>query len=586
MPPAAWFTCAVVVAITWALATERGGPDLVMFCGLAVLVGTGVVELHDALMGFANPALVTIGCLFVVAAAVRETGALRLIAGTVLGNQDASFPTLRLMVPVASLSAFLNNTPIVALLIPTVRDYAQRLDMAPSKLLIPLSYAAMLGGTCTVIGTSSNLVVSGLLEQHGAGQIGMLEITWVGLPTALVGLTYMTLIGRRLLPDRRTAVVKAIDQVRHYLVEVEVAADSPLVGRSVQSAGLRSIPGLALAELRHTDGTALSPVAPDVRLQRRDSLVFTGPASHISHLRAFPGLRPVNAGDAEDEDLYEVVISHRSALVGLTVNKAEFGRRYGAAILAVHRAGEAINGKLGDIVLRPGDVLMLAAASGFYQAWRDSTAFYTVSPIEDSRARRYRYAPTALIVVAALVVVPAVTGLSMSIAAMVAVMVLLLTRCIAARGVRQSVNWTVLVLIGSAFGVARAMDDSGAATAIAELLVQVTGGLGPRGTLAGVYLVTVLFALVIGNAAAAALVFPVAIGAAQAAGLETRPMAIAVAMAASAAFSTPIGYAANLLVYGPGGYKYLDFTKVGVPLNLACMAVAVGLIPVVWPLVP
>ena len=589
MTLAGLLTLAVIALMTGVIARGRLGPDLAMFSALCVVVVAGVVDPMEALRGFANPAIVTIGMLFVVAAAVVETGALRMLSQLVLGkttSPGAGF--VRMVVPTALSSGFLNNTPIVAMLIPVARDFGKRVGAQPSAFLMPIAFASMLGGTCTLIGTSSNLVVSGLLSsREGGTELGMLEISWVGVPTMVVGVLYLVTVGRRLLQDRRAPEDALTDDPKEYLAEVEVQADSPLVGKDIEDAGLRHLPQLFLAEIRRTNGQIVRPVAPRDRVEAGDHLVFSGVSSSVKDLRTLPGLRPLHEPDlARDTELFEVVISHRSRLVGRTVKEVEFRRRYDAAILAVHRSGERIRQKIGDIVLRPGDTLMLSASDGFADTFRDHPGFYLVSAVSSDTPPRYHLANLTLAVVAALVIVPAVTGLPMLVAAMAATVVLLAAGCVTPRRARQSVEWSVLLVIGSALGLAAALDASGAAKALGEGLAALTGVLGPHGVLAGVYVLGVLAASLLTNAAAAALVFPIAMTAATAAQIDSRPVAIAVAMAASAAFATPVGSNPILLVAGPGGYRYRDFLRVGLPLNLLCLIVVLTILPMVWPLQP
>ena len=581
-----WLTLAVVAGATVTMAREKLGPDLVMFAALSILVVAGVVGPEDALSGFARPEVATIGVLFVCAAAMQETGALRFFASVVLG--DAKRPTpllLRLTAPTAMASAFLNNTPIVAMLVPVVRSHAKRVGISSSRLLIPLAWASMFGGTCTLIGTSANLVVSGMLAQSGRAEMGMLEIAWVGIPTTLVGLAYLLLVGQRLLPKRRDTREAFTEDAREYLVELAVDGASPLVGQTVQEAGLRQLPGLFLAEIRRRNGLIVAPVAPPDAIEEGDHLVFTGVASTVEDLLGeFPGLHPVDERvSMAEKRIYEVVISHRSELVGRSVRDLEFRRRFDAAILAIHRAGERLNQKIGEVVLEPGDTLMLSASPGFRLAWQNSPNFYLVSEVRTNPEPRYGRARLATAVVLALVLIPATTGLPMLVSAMGALVVLVATGCIGLRGARAAVNWSVLVLIGSAFGVARALELSGAAGLLGNLLVDLTGAFGPRATLAGVYVAGVVFASFISNSAAAALVFPIAMTAADSGGFDARPFAMALALAASAGFSTPIGCQPNLLVYGPGGYRYLDFTRAGLPLNGLLLGMTLALVPVIWP---
>lgn len=586
VPFQAWFTLGVVAVAAASMVRERLGPEIVMFAALSVLILFGVLEPSAALAGFARPEVATIAVLFVCAAAVQETGALHLVSRVVFGRtRNPTVALARLVGPTAVMSAFMNNTPIVAMLIPMVRSYARQIGVAPSRFLIPLSYAAMFGGTCTLIGTSANLVISGLLEESGQPTMGMLEIAKIGLPSSLVGLLYLLTIGRRLLPDRSHPIETAAARAREYLVELEVAADSPLVGRTLEDAGLRSLPGLFVVELRRRDGTVKRPVAPHDRIAGGDHLVLTGIASTVEDVaRQFPGLHPVGAPDLDDSRrLFEVVVSHRSPLVGLTVRDANFRRRYDAAILAVHRAGDRIDQKIGDVELQAGDTLMLTASPGFRRVWKDDPAFYLVSELVTDPPQRYRKAHLAMITLVGVMAVPAFTDVPMLVSALTGLLVLLGTGCVSPTTAQNAVSWPVLVLIGSSFGVASAMDSSGAAQAFGSLLMSLTEPLGPRVTLAGIYLLGVVFASFISNAAAAALIFPIAITAAEAGGHDPRPFALALAMAASAGFSTPIGCKANLLVYGPGGYRYGDFTRVGLPLNLLFLVMAVVMIPWIWP---
>ncbi len=584
--PEGWFTLLVVGLATYAMARERLGPDIVMFGALCVLTVSGIIDPKRALSGFSQQAVATIAVLLVVAGAVGETGALRLVSGAILGKSTHPVVVLlRLVVPTAVMSAFLNNTPIVAMFIPMVRTHAKKIGLNPSRLLMPLSYAAMFGGTCTMVGTSANLVVAGLLDEAGAPGLGVLEIGLVGVPTTLVGLAYLATVGMRLLPDRADPVTVAVAEAKDYLVELEVAPNSPLVGQSVEDAGLRALESLFLAEIRRADGELVNPVAPETKMEAGDHLVFTGIPSTVQDLLSeFPGLRPVeDAVHVTEQELFEVVISHRSPLVGLTVRDANFRRRYDAAIVAVHRSGQRLSQKIGDVILEPGDTLMLWASPGFRKSWQDSPAFYLVSELRAEPPSRYPKARFVLLVTVAMVLIPALTGVSLLVSAMGALVVLIATNCLGLRAARSSVNWTVLVLIGSAFGVAAALEESGAAEALASGLLSVTEPLGPHVTLAAIYLLAVSMSSFISNAAGAALVFPVALQAATLGGHDPRPFAIAIAMAASAGFSTPIGCPPNLLVYGPGGYRYLDFTRVGLPLNLVFLALAVALIPYWWP---
>jgi di/tricarboxylate transporter len=358
-----------------------------------------------------------------------------------------------------------------------------------------------------------------------------------------------------LIAARRDPVDVDKAEAREYLAEVEVAADSPMVGRGVEQAGLRNLPGLFLVEIhRHGSTRSIRPVAPEDRIKAGDHLVFTGDAESITDVAQMPGLDAVDSkGVPAWRRTFEVVISPGSSLVGLTVRDAEFRRRFGAAILAAHRAGERISGRIGDIVLRPGDTLMISATPGFRKTWQDSSMFLLVSERSEDERPRYRKAPLALLAIAGMVLVPAFTQISLLVSGMGALFFLLATGCISGRAARLSISWSVLVLIASAIGVAAALEKSGAAEVLGETLLAITQPLGPLGLLAGIWVLGALFASFVSNAAGAALVFPVAMTAATSAGLDTHTVALALALATSAGFSTPIGSNPNLLVFGPGG---------------------------------
>ncbi len=582
----AWLTLAVVGAATLTMARERLSPDVVLFGALCVLVVAGVLTPPQALRGFSHPAIFTIGVLLVVAGAVQETGALRLVQGSLFGRRaQPGSVLLRLMLPTAALSAFLNNTPIVAMLIPVVRSHAKSIGLPPSKLLLPLAWAAMFGGTCTMIGTSANLVVQGMLAEQGIDSVGIFDIALVGIPTTIVGIVYLVTVGYRLIPDRTAALSTARAEVRDYLVELQVAPDSPLVGATVEDAGLRSLPGLFLARIRQPDGTLLTAFAPSYRLHAGDLLVFTGVATTVQDLLSqVPGLKPVDEPvQLFEQELYEVVISHRSPLVGLTVRDADFRRRFNAAIIAVHRQGARIDQKIGDIVLEPGDTLMLWASAGFGRNHRSSPVFYLIGALGEAGTPRFAKARFVVATMGVMVLVPAFTDVPLLVTGMGALVVLFVGNCLTVRTARSSVNGPVLVMIGSAIGLASALEHSGAAEALATILLTLTAPLGPWGTLAAVYVLGVTLAAFVSNAAGAALVLPVALEAASIGGHSPVPFAIAIAMAASAGFSTPIGCPPNLLVYGPGGYRYLDFARVGLPLNVLFLVVTVVLVPIWWP---
>jgi di/tricarboxylate transporter len=582
-----WLAIAVVGLVIGLLALTRYAADLVLVAGVTLLLVLGVLTPADALAGLSNEGMVTVAVLYVVAAGLRETGAIAWVVQGVLGRpKDLGRAQLRLMAPVAGMSAFLNNTPVVAMFLSAVNDWARQNRLPLSKLLIPLSYASILGGTCTLIGTSTNLVVNGLMiREGGLPSLGMFEIAWVGLPAAILGIAYLVVLGRWLLPDRKP-VMSDLDDPRKYTVEMLVQPASPLVGRTVEAVGLRHLPGMYLMEVERS-GVVLPAVAPHQRLLANDRLVFVGVVESVVDLQRFRGLVPASdqvfklGVPRPERSLTEAVVSDSCPLVGKNIREGRFRNIYNAAVIAVARNGERIHAKIGDIVLRPGDTLLLEADPGFADRQHNSRDFFLVNQLPDSRPLRHDRALAAIAILAVMVLVVTLEWLPMLQAAMLAAGVMLLTGCVTGGAARTAVDWKVLIAIAASFGLGQALEKTGAAHLIAESMIGLAQG-DTWVTLAVVYLVTMLFTELITNNAAAVLVFPIALSTSQTLGVSFMPFAVGIMMAASASFSTPIGYQTNLMVYGPGGYRFSDYFKVGMPLNLLLAVLTVTIAPGVW----
>lgn len=576
-----WIAISAVVTMLGVMMFNVVGPDLVMVGTVTALLVFGVLEPEEAFAGLSNPAILTIAALLVVAAGIRETGVLEWIGRYTLGRpMGVAGAQMRLMWPVASLSTFLNNTPVVAMFIPLVSDWARRHRIPPSMLLLPLSYAAILGGTCSLIGTSTNLVVAGLAKARDPHlEIGMFDITIIGLPCLFAGILFVVLASKRLLKDR-TSPTEGFAAAREYTVAMRVEKGSPVVGRSIEDAGLRHLQNLYLFEIERR-GEVLPAVPPSTVLQAEDQLRFTGVLDDLVDLIK---LRIVPSTDQREKvtrhperRLIEAVVAAHSPLVGKTVKESRFRTVYDAAIIAVHREGARVSAKVGDIVLEPGDVLLLESHPNFVNAERRNSTFALVSEVEGSSQPRYDKAGVAAAIMIAMIVSNALGLLDLLVASLLAAGAMILTRCITGNEARRSVELSLLIAVACAFGVSVALEKTGVADVIATTVIGNAMSFGPVTVLAAIYLVTATLSGIVTNAAAAAIMFPIAARAAEQVHIELLPMALLVMMGASSAFSTPIGYQTNLMVYGPGGYKYSDFLRLGLPLQLIVGVAAVAI---------
>jgi len=583
----AWFTLGLVALMLGLLAFTRLSADVVMLAVLVALLVAQILTPEQALAGLANEGMVTVGVLFVVVAGLKQTGGIALLAQKVLGRPSSIVRAqVRLMFPVAALSAFVNNTPIVAMLMPVVIEWAKKHQLSVSRLLIPLSYATVLGGLCTIVGTSTNVVVSGLVAKTTGEPLGFFDPAWVGAPTALAGLLYLLAVGRRLLPERQPPL-KQLEDPRQYTVEMLVAPESPLVGRTIEEAGLRHLQGMYLMEIDRGD-EVLVAVSSQEKLKADDRLVFVGIVESVVELHKIRGLVPATDqvfkldAPRATRSLIEAVVSDTCPLVGRSIREGRFRAVYNAAVVAVARNGQRLCQKVGDIVLRTGDVLLLEAHPSFVEQQRNSRDFYLVSQLEDSSPPRHERAWIALGILIAMVVAASLEITSMLQAAILAAGAMLLTRCCSRLQAYRAIDWEVLVVIAASFGLGRALEVSGAATHIAGVLAGLAGG-DPWTSLALIYLMALVFTEVLSNNAAAVLVFPIAMSTAAQLQVSYTPFVMALMMAASAAFATPIGYQTNMMIYGPGGYRFTDFTRIGLPLNIVAGVVTVLLAPLVWP---
>lgn len=588
LAPEALATLFVIAGCFGVLITTRLPADMVLLAGVAVLVFANILTPAEALAGAASEGLATVAVLFVVAQALSDTGVVSWISYNLLGRpKSVASAQVRLMAPVAIFSSVLNNTPVVAMMVPAVRDWARRNNISSSQLMIPLSYAAIIGGTCTVVGTSTNLVVNDMLKaQPGIDGLALFELAWVGIPCTLVVLGLTVATSRWLLPDRKGQAPR-FEDARQYVVEMLVEPGSPLVGKSIEDAGLRQLPGMFLIEIDRA-GRILTAVSPRELLQANDRLIFAGDVRSVVDLKNIHGLRVADDQvfklDAHQStrSLVEVVISPNFPHLGKTVRDMGFRNHYGAAIIAISRDGRHLKTKIGDVDLRPGDTLLLETHEDFIENQRYSRDFLLVSQIENSRPVRHEQRGRAGLILLGMVALVGAGVVPMFKAALLAAALLVLTRCVRIRDARRSIDWEVLLVIAASIGLGAAMEKTGAAQSIAELIIGASAG-SRTGLLISLFALTAAFSAVISNMAAAVILFPVAIAASQGLGIAPEPLAVTLMIGASTCFATPIGYQTNLMVYGPGNYKFQDFLKMGVPLTVAVGIVTVAIVPLIWP---
>jgi di/tricarboxylate transporter len=587
---------------------RRIGPDLIMASGLVVLMIFRIVSFDEAVAGFAQRPILMIAGLFVIAGALHETGGIELIGRRLLGRPATLISAqLRMMVPVASMSAFMNTTPIVAMYLPMVNDWAKRLKIPASKLLMPLSFAGILGGQATMIGTGSNLIIMGLFIQwwetppswvqvlHVAppsGVVSMWGAAWIGVPVAILGMAFIVLTSKWLLPDREPPVTK-VQHKREYEIKMRVEGASPIVGKTIAAAGLRRLDRLYLHAIVRND-ELIKGVGPTMVLEKDDHLIFVGDVRSVVDIRKIKGLVPAHEDMAKFDGkpfkrtMIESVVAENSPLVGQTIRDSQFRSTYNAAILAVHRRGNYIDGKVGDIKLQAGDTLLIESTDDFLNDWKQSPDFYLVSQVRDSRPPIHNRAWLSLFILAVLIVLLTTNVMGRVAAIWMCGLAMVLTRCISGQNARKSINLQVLIVIGAAIGIGRAVENSGLAELCSTYLLEFAQSvhIGNHGTLFLIFIMTSIAAQLMTNYGAAVIMFPIVIGAAEGIGVSPYPFVFTMMAAAGCNFLTPVTYQTNLMVYGPGGYRFMDFPRLGIPLTLLVAVLACIIAPQVFPFLP
>jgi di/tricarboxylate transporter len=562
------------------------GPAFTFLIGIVVLGIFGILTPKEILSGLANEQIMVIILLLLLGDIIRKSNLIDRLFDKAFRKATTyrGFMT-RMIAIVAGFSAFLNNTPLVAIMIPYVHNWSKRNNYAPSKLLIPLSYAAILGGCATLIGTSTNLIVNGMVTDQlivpGLKPLGMFDFTIVGFPMIIIGSIYLILFSNKLLPSKKDVISDFSAQTREYLVEAMVKTNSKFVGKTIENAGLRNLKGLFLVEILRKE-ERISAVSPFEVVRDEDILIFAGDTKTIAEMvNADVGLELREIGMFSRKthtEVLEIVVSHNSTLIDKTVRESGFRGKYDAAILAIHRNGERISGKIGQMKLKAGDVLLLLAGDDFAKRSADTHDFYLISKVREFRNLEW-YQTVALFGGTALAITLSALGvISLFMALIILLIIIQLLGITSPKDIGKSIDFNLGIIIALSLALGTAMVKTGMAHIVANFIISVFKPFGPYGLLFGIFLITNVMASYITTQVAAVLIFPISVTAAINLGLPPIPFILIVSFAAAANFLTPIGYQTNLMVYGPGGYSFKDYFKIGLPLTIIYMFVAVTIL--------
>jgi len=584
----AWATVAVIATAMLLFASEKVRIDLVALITLGVLVILGIVSPLEALSGFSNEATVTVAAMFALSLGIERSGALEPLNRLLLKIRRPWLLTLVVMLVIAPLGAFIKNIALVATFLPLALRVCQRTHTSPARVLMPMAYAAQMGGVCTLIGTSSNLLADSLAQKHGLAPIGVFEMTKLGASLAVAGILYLMLVGRWLLPRHIDAQQPEELDIGKYVTELELTADSTLVGKTTADAKLGEKFGVYPLELLRGERRMWSPRSQ--QLAAGDVLLVRGDWDKIEEFRR--GARLRNAperhypqGDDRPRVLAEMIVAPASLIEGRRFAESGIGWRYNATLLAIHRRGVVLRDKLSDVSLAVGDVLLLLVDEDRMSQLRTEESFIVLSERQDAR-RMPRKALVAVAIMAAVVLFSGLHWLPIPIAAICGATLMALTGCFGRKDVYEGIDWKIIILLGAILPLGIAIEKTGLSTAVVQLGMGVVGDHGPLAALLMIYLLTALLTELMGHNPSVVLMVGIAVSVAHAVHADPRPFVIAVAFAAATSFATPVGYPTNTMVYYAGGYRFTDFMKVGIPLILMFCALSMWLIPEFWPFHP
>ncbi|MGH8125611.1 MAG: SLC13 family permease [Rhodanobacteraceae bacterium] len=580
----AWATAAIIVIAMALFASEKVRVDVVALITLALLVGLGIVTPEQALSGFSNEATVTVAAMFALALGIERSGALDPIINLLSRIRKPWLLSLGMMLVIAPLGAFIKNTALVATFLPLALRVCQRTNTSPARVLMPMAFAAQMGGVCTLIGTSSNLLVDSLAQKQGLGAFGIFEFTPLGVLLAIAGIAYLMVIGRWLLPRHLDNTAAGPLQVGKYVTELKVMSDSPLVGQTIAEAKLGDR-GVYPLELLRGEQHMWSPRTQ--KLTTGDVLLVRGEWDKLEDFRKHAGLE-INPEFTHVEDgdranvLVEAMIAPASLAEDRTLRDLDLQSNYNATVLGIHRRGHLLRDKIRDVAFQTGDVLMMLLPADSVQRLRGDDRFVVLNERDDARRPKSR-AFIAVGIMAAVVVVSALRWLPIPIAAICGVAAMALTRCFGRKDIYQGMDWKIIILLGAILPLGIAMERTGLANMVVHGALDIIGNHGPLAALLMVYVLTALLTELMGHNPSVVLMVGIAVSVAHAVNADPRPFVVAVAFAAATSFATPVGYPTNTMVYYAGGYRFTDFTKVGVPLITLFCALSMIIIPRIWP---